>query len=113
VLGKRIINKFIGIDYRRPRDWMLYFRLWEAALDWGCAQGATSIQSGQTGYAAKIEIGHRLVPLTNYCQHRNRLLHWVFGLFGGRVTWQSLDDDLAHFLKAHPEADAPGRPHAD
>ncbi len=106
VLGKTIINKFIGIDYRRPRDWMLFFRLWDAALDWCFSQGITSIQSGQTGYAAKIEVGHRLVPLTNYCRHRNGLIHRIFGFFAKRVGWRTLDDDLARFVIAHPEADA-------
>jgi hypothetical protein len=37
----------------------------------------TSIQSGQTAYAPKIEMGHRLVPLTNYCHHRSILLHAI------------------------------------
>jgi len=106
VLGERIINKFIGIDYRRPRDWMLYFRLWEAALDWSCAQGASEIQSGQTGYAAKIETGHALVPLTNYCRHRSGVMHWLFALIATRITWKTLDDDLARYLAAHPEAKA-------
>lgn len=108
-MGSQIINKFIGIDYTKPRDWMLYFRLWDAALDWSLARGAISIQSGQTGYAAKIGIGHRLVPLTSYCHHRNRFLHHVFALIGHRITWRTLDPDLANFLDAHPEAEAPER----
>jgi hypothetical protein len=103
------VNKYIGIDYRRPRDWMLYFRLWDAAVDWACAQGARAIQSGQTGYAAKLEVGHRLVPLTHYCRHRNRLLHGAFALFASRIGWKSLDDDLARHLKAHPDVGT-GRP---
>lgn len=107
-LGDRVIHKFIGIDYRRPRDWMLYFRLWDATLDWCLARGATSIQTGQTGYAAKLETGHRLVPLTNYCQHRNRFMHGLFGLIAKRIRWQTLDEDLARHLAAHPEADAAG-----
>jgi hypothetical protein len=109
-MGDRVIHKFIGIDYRRPRDWMLYFRLWDATLDWCLARGATSIQTGQTGYAGKIETGHRLVPLTNYCQHRSRFMHAVFALFAKRIRWQTLDDDLARHLAAHPEADAAGPP---
>ena len=105
-LGERVINKFIGIDYRRPREWLLYFRLWEAALDWALARGAATIQSGQTGYAPKLETGHRLVPLTNYCAHRNRLVHALARLAARRIDWASLDDDLARFLRAHPEASA-------
>jgi hypothetical protein len=106
--GSRIINKYIGIDYARPRDWMLYFRLWDAALDWCFTRGATSVQSGQTGYSAKIEIGNSLVPLTCWARHRNRFLHSAFALFAHHVSWQTLDHDLAQFLAAHPKADATG-----
>src|SRR3989442_14598297 len=76
-LGSRVINKFIGIDYRRPREWLLYFRLWDAAVDWALARGVGAIQSGQTGYAPQIETGHRLVPLTDDCAHRNRVVHLI------------------------------------
>jgi predicted N-acyltransferase len=103
-LGSRIINKFIGIDYRRPRDWLLYFRLWDSALEWALSRGAGAIQSGQTGYAPKIETGHRLVPLTNYCAHRNALLHALGRACARHIDWSTLDDDLARFIKAHPEA---------
>ncbi|MDD5298942.1 MAG: GNAT family N-acetyltransferase [Gallionella sp.] len=98
-----VINKFIGIDYRRPKEWLLYFRLWEAALDWALSRGAGSIQSGQTGYAPKIEIGHKLVPLTNYCAHRNPLVHRIYAAVARTVSWQTLDADLARHIAAHPE----------
>src|SRR5262249_21323113 len=106
-MGPHIINKFIGIDYRRPRDWLLYFRLWEAAVDWALSPGAASIQSGQTGYAPKIETGHGLVPLTNYCRHQNPLVHRVYGAVARTISWRTLDADLARYLKAHPEAAPP------
>ncbi|MEO5351694.1 MAG: GNAT family N-acetyltransferase [Magnetococcus sp. XQGC-1] len=99
-----VINKFIGIDYQRPREWLLYFRLWEAVVDWAVARGATAIQSGQTGYSAKIELGHTLIPLTNHCRHRNPLVHWIYALVGRTVGWHTLDEDLARHLEAHPDA---------
>jgi len=108
-VGSRVINKFIGIDYRRPKEWLLYFRLWDAAVDWALARGARSIQSGQTGYAPKIETGHRLVPLTNYCMHRNFAVHAVARACARRIDWASLDDDLARHVRAHPEALEPQR----
>lgn len=98
-----IINKFIGIDYRRPKEWYLYFRLWGAVLDWSYSRSARSIQSGQTGYAPKIEIGHKLVPLTNYCAHRNPLIHRIYAAVARTVSWQTLDADLARHLATHPE----------
>ena len=83
-------------------------------MDWALARGAHSIQSGQTGYAAKIEIGHSLIPLNNYCQHRSRIIHAIMGLFARRISWQTLDHDLASLIKANPavpdqqRANAPG-----
>jgi predicted N-acyltransferase len=105
-LGDRIINKFIGIDYGRPKECFLYFRLWDAAVDWALGCGAISMQSGQTGYGAKIEIGHQLISLANYGLHRNWLLHRVFSAVAKRICWETLDSDLAHFIMAHPDAGA-------
>ena len=103
-MGGHIINKFIGIDYSRPREWFLFFRLWDAGVDWALSRGASSVQSGQTAYGVKIEIGHKLVALTNYGLHRNRLIHGIYSAVAKRIRWQTLDDDLADFLKAHPDA---------
>ncbi|MFM9981424.1 MAG: GNAT family N-acetyltransferase [Burkholderiales bacterium] len=104
-LGERMINKFIGIDYARPKDWMLYFRLWDAAVDFAYSRGAQSIQSGQTGYAPKIETGHRLVPLANYCAHSNRMVHSIARRFSRDISWSTLDPALERFVAAHPEAE--------
>ncbi|HVI52404.1 MAG TPA: GNAT family N-acetyltransferase [Candidatus Sulfotelmatobacter sp.] len=103
VQGDHVINKFIGLDYGRPRDWSLYFRLWDAVVDWAGGLGATVIQSGQTGYRAKIEMGHRLVPMSNHSRHRNPLIHWIYATVASGVNWQTLDKDLALYLKAHPD----------
>ena len=96
-LGDTIINKYIGLDYRRPREWSLYFRLWDAVLDWAIAKNATVIQSGQTGYAPKMEMGHTLVPLRTYCRHRNALLHRLYAAVARKIDWASLDPTLAHY----------------
>ena len=95
LVGRRAINKFIGIDYGLGRDGKLYFQLWEHAVRWAYAAGVSELQSGQTGYQVKLDLGHELVPLTNYCRHRNRLVHAVFAAVTSRVDWASLDDELA------------------
>jgi len=102
-LGKRAINKFIGLDYKLAKANHLYFRLWEAAIKWASAAGATDFQSGQTGYRAKLDIGNSLIPLTNYCRHRNALVHWIYTKVAKTMSWSTIDDDLAVYLKAHPE----------
>lgn len=102
-VGDRIINKFIGLDYSLDRNWFIYFRLWEAAVDWSMRSGAREAQTGQTGYAAKLEVGHRLVPLNSYCRHFNPLIHALFARLSEDISWQSLDSDLACYMDAHPE----------
>ena len=99
--GKQILNKYIGIDYDRPRDEFLYFRLWEAAVDFALSRGASAIKSGQTAYEAKIEMGHTLIPLTNYCKHRNFILHAIYRAIAKRIDWTTLDEQLARYVKAH------------
>jgi hypothetical protein len=96
VSGDLVINKFIGIDYARPRDWALYFRLWDEAALWAMARGAKALQSGQTGYRPKVEMGHKLQPLFNYARHRNPLVHAVYALVGKQISWASLDPYLAN-----------------
>jgi predicted N-acyltransferase len=104
-LGDRVINKFIGIDYSRSGKTYLYFRLFDAALDFAYSHGAKELQSGQTGYRAKLDLGHRLVPLFNLVRHKNPLVNAIYRTIGTRVSWRSLDNDLATFLLAHPECD--------
>ena len=105
-LGERLVNMFIGIDYSRPKEWMLFFRLWEAVVDLALSRGFSAVVSGRSSYEVKIEIGHKLIPLNNYCQHRNIFLHIIYHILAQRVDWASLDEALARFLKAHPDATA-------
>ncbi len=102
-VGDRMINKFIGMDYGRAGQTYLYFRLFEAAVGFAHQVGAAELQSGQTGYRAKLDLGHGLVPLTNLVRHRNPVVHALFRAIGSRVTWSDLDEDLKVYLRAHPE----------
>jgi Acetyltransferase (GNAT) domain len=102
--GSFLINKHVGFDYSKPKSWMLYFRLWDAAVDWALSKGFSCGYSGQTAYLTKIETGHELIPLVNYVRHGNVLLHAIFRKVAGKLDWASLDEGLAVSLKAHPEA---------
>jgi len=95
LIGQRAVNKFIGIDYALGTEGRLYFRLWKLAVRWGYAAGVSELQSGQTGYQVKLDLGHQLVPLTNYCQHQNRIAHGLFAAITRSVDCASLDEDLA------------------
>jgi predicted N-acyltransferase len=107
-LGERAVNQFIGLDYTVAGKGYLYFQLFEAAYDWASGTGAKSLLSGQTGYMAKLDLGHALVPLWNYCEHRNWLVNAVFGRAGAAIAWETLDPQLAEYLRAHPEAGPAG-----
>jgi predicted N-acyltransferase len=100
---ERVINKFIGIDYAQGPQWYMYQRLWEAAVDFAMSRSAKEFQSGQTGYRAKLDLGSRLVPLTNFCKHVNPLIRRVYAHIALDIQWSSLDDDLKVYLSAHPE----------
>ncbi|HEY2387300.1 MAG TPA: GNAT family N-acetyltransferase [Candidatus Binatia bacterium] len=108
LLERRAINKFIGIDYRRGREGNIYFQLWEHAVQWAYDVGATELQSGQTGYAVKLDLGHELVPLTNYCTHRNPVLRYLFAAVASGVGWASLDKDLARARVLSPVSSTGG-----
>jgi hypothetical protein len=99
-LGKRLVNKYIGMDYSRPKEWMLLFRLWEAVVDLALSRGFSAIVSGRSSYEAKIQIGHKLVPLSNYCWHRNIILRSICRALAQRIHWASTDEGLARLLKA-------------
>ncbi|HEY9760382.1 MAG TPA: hypothetical protein V6C97_34810 [Oculatellaceae cyanobacterium] len=108
-LAGKIVNKFIGLDYSKPASWSLYFRLWEASLEWVLTQNCSQYLSGQTGYRFKIDVGNTLVPLNNYCKHTNPMVHAVFSNFSKDVSWATLDDDLKVYLAAHPDANVPNK----
>lgn len=100
-LGQRIINQFVGIDYSLGRHAYLSFRLFVSAYDWAAQQRASVFQSGQTGYASKLDLGHQLVPLWNYCHHANRLVNWGLSRAASRIRWEMLDSQLRVHYDAH------------
>jgi hypothetical protein len=102
-VGSRIINKFVGLDYSVGNNAFVYFRLYENVIDWMSRIGASELYSGQNSYSAKFELGHVLVPLNNYFEHLNPLLHRLFARVARSITWSRLDQDLKAYLTAHPQ----------
>lgn len=103
-LGTRAVNQFIGLDYAQAQAGHLYFQLFAAACDWAGGTGAGEMLSGQTGYMAKLDLGHALVPLWNYGEHRNGLVNALLRRGARGISWATLDPQLAEFLAAHPGA---------
>jgi predicted N-acyltransferase len=114
--GDRFINKFLGIDYSLGSKSFLYFRLWEEFLRLAAQSGAKSVQSGQTSYRAKLDVGHDLVPLSNFFRYRNPIFHMIAAFLSKDISWKSLDEDLSEAIESRswrkagptlPEAGAP------
>ncbi len=106
-----LVARHVGFDYTKPMSWLLYYRLWDALVDWALSNGFTSIYSGPTSYVAKIQSGHELIPLFNYLWHRNVFMHAIYRAVAKRLDWAGLDEDLAKFFRAHPdEEEAHRRP---
>ncbi len=106
-----LVARHVGFDYSKPMSWLLYYRLWDALVDWALAKGFTSIYSGPTSYIAKIQTGHELIPLFNYLWHRNVIMHAIYRTVAQSLDWAGLDEDLAKFFTAHPkEEEAHRRP---
>jgi hypothetical protein len=55
----------------------------------------------------KLDLGHTLVPLWNFCEHGNWLINHVYRAVGKRIRWETLDAQLCEYLSAHPEAADP------
>ncbi len=100
MLGRRAVNKYIGIDYGYGQHGFLYFRLFEEFVRWAQATGASELQSGQTAYRPKLDLGHRLVPLNNFVYHRHWLVHHVFALVARHIGWETLDTGLREHVEA-------------
>jgi hypothetical protein len=103
-LGERAVNQYIGLDYAVANAGHLYYQLFEAGYDWAARTGALVLLSGQTGYSGKLNLGNVLVPLWNYCEHRNPLLNAAFRRAAAGISWGTLDPQLAEYLRAHPES---------
>ncbi len=107
------VNRFIGMDYAAPKDLFLYYRLFVEAVSVCCkAQGDNDIEllSGQTGYRAKVELGHELLAQDNFSRHRNPILHSIYAAVAKGISWATLDEDLKIRVQAHPDQDT-GKAH--
>jgi hypothetical protein len=102
-LGDKMVNKFIGLDYSIGGNAYLYFRQFEAALLFSYERKMKELQSGQTGYRAKLDLGNNLVSLQNFCRHTNGLINKLYAYLSRDITWSTLDSDLQIFLDAHEE----------
>lgn len=90
----RVIDKFLGMAYPLARNHNLYAVSWMENVRWAIGTGRTTLQTGQTAYAAKLRFGSALVPSTNYVRCRNGLLDRIIRLTASWLAFDRWDPDL-------------------
>ena len=72
--GARLIDKYIGMDYRHARTLNLYYVSWMENVRYAIAHGIPIYQSGQGLPEEKLRLGSTLAPNWLWYRHRNRLV---------------------------------------
>jgi hypothetical protein len=85
VLGDVLDAQFVGIDYARNPDHLLYQRMLLDLLEVALARGLHRINLGRTAEQAKSALGARPVGLLFYVKHRNRVANRIIGPFLRKV----------------------------
>ena len=95
----RVIDKFIGINYAlaRPRD--LYLLSWMENVRHALQHGIRCLQTGQTAYRRKLELGSHLQPCVVYFRHRSAALHLLLSLFSRWLALDRNDPDLRNIAR--------------
>ena len=72
--GDRLIDKYIGMDYRHARTLNLYYVSWMENVRHAIEHGMAIYQSGQGLAEQKLRMGSALAPNWLWYRHRNRLV---------------------------------------
>ena len=70
----RLIDKYIGMDYRHARELNLYYVSWMENVRYAIEHRIGVYQSGQGLPQEKLRLGSTLAPNWLWYQHRNRLI---------------------------------------
>jgi predicted N-acyltransferase len=97
--GKRLLDKFLGMDYAVARDYNLYFYTWVENVRYCIERRIPLYQSGQGLHAVKRRLGSRLAPNWLWYRHRNRALDAVLALVERLARLDRHDPELAALLK--------------
>lgn len=76
--GRRLLDKFLGMDYAVARDYNLYFFTWFENVRYCIEHALPVYQSGQGLHREKLRLGSTLLPNWLWYRHRNRLLDFIF-----------------------------------
>ncbi|MDR3388498.1 MAG: GNAT family N-acetyltransferase [Rudaea sp.] len=76
--GRRLLDKFLGMDYTVAREYNMYFFTWMENVRYCIERGLPLYQSGQGLHREKLRLGSRLSANWLWYRHRNRLLDFIF-----------------------------------
>ena len=100
---KRLIDKFLGMDYGVAREHNLYFCTWMENVRYCIAHRIPLYQSGQGLHHEKLRLGSRLLPNWLWYRHRNRAIDWVLALLEPLARLDRNDPELT-MLGAEPRS---------
>jgi predicted N-acyltransferase len=97
--GKRLIDKFLGMDYAVAREYNLYFYTWIENVRRCIELNVGVYQSGQGLHALKRRLGSRLSANWLWYRHRNRLVDAIFALVERVARLDRQDPELAALIR--------------
>ncbi len=93
--GKRLLDKFLGMDYAVAREYNLYFYTWIENVRRCIDLKLALYQSGQGLHALKRRLGSRLSANWLWYRHRNRVVDAVLALVERIARLDRQDPELA------------------
>jgi predicted N-acyltransferase len=96
--GKRLLDKFLGMDYAVAREHNLYFCTWFENVRYCIEHRIALYQSGQGLHAVKRRLGSRLGANWLWYRHRNRVLDAILATVERVARLDRHDPELAALL---------------
>ena len=96
---KRLLDKFLGMDYAVAREHNLYFCTWFENVRYCIERRIPLYQSGQGLHGVKRRLGSHLSPNWLWYRHRNRALDAILALVERLARLDRHDPELAVMLK--------------
>jgi len=97
--GKRLLDKFLGMDYSVAHEHNLYFCTWFENVRYCIEHRIPLYQSGQGLHAVKRRLGSRLEANWLWYRHRNRLLDAILSMIERVARLDRHDPELAALIK--------------
>jgi len=97
--GRRLLDKFLGMDYTVAHEHNLYFCSWFENVRYCIEHRIPLYQSGQGLHAVKRRLGSRLSANWLWYRHRNRMLDGILNVIERVARLDRHDPELAALLK--------------